>query len=93
MSDETVLEEAQRLVFGPRQKAYGHPFDDFGRTGRMWGAILGIPDVPPEKVGLCMVALKVSRECNGHARDNVVDGAGYWGTVDLIHQRRAADEA
>lgn len=46
--DESALEEAQRLVHGARGDAYGHPADDFARTGRIWGAIIGIPDVAPE---------------------------------------------
>jgi hypothetical protein len=90
LPDETVLEEAQRLVHGDRGDAYGPPTTDFARTGRMWGAILGIPDVAPEKVGLCMSALKISRECNKPSRENRVDGAGYWETVDMIEQRKEA---
>lgn len=83
---ETVLQEAQRLVHGDRGDAYGPPIDDFTRTGRMWAAILGIPDVPPEKVGLCMVALKISREVNKPKRDNRVDMAGYAETVDMVSE-------
>jgi hypothetical protein len=85
---ETVLEEADRLVMGERQSAYGHPLDDFTRTGRIWGAILGIPDVSAEKVGLCMIGVKISRETNYAKRDNRVDGPGYWQCVDLIHVER-----
>jgi hypothetical protein len=95
---ESTLEEAQRLIHGDRQGQYGHPYDDFSRTGRMWGAILGIPDVSPEKVGLMMDALKVSRAVNQLdlgdpiKRDTLVDGPGYWGTVDLVQQHRQALE-
>lgn len=91
---ETILEEAQRLVHGPRQQAYGHPADDFGRTGRLWGAILGLPDaVPPDLVALCLVAVKISREVNAPKRDNRVDGAGYFETLDLIRQRQEFAES
>jgi len=85
---ETILEEAQRLVYGDRQEAYGHPFDDFSRTGRMWGAILGIEDVSPEKVALCLAAVKISRECNAPKRDNLTDLAGYAATCELVKERR-----
>lgn len=81
---ETILQEAQRLVHGDRGNDYGHPVHDFTRTGRMWGAILGIPDVSPHLVGLCMVALKMSREVNKPKRDNRTDMAGYAETVDMI---------
>lgn len=88
---ETVLEEAQRIVYGDREESYGHPFDDFTRTGKMWAAILGV-DVTPEQVALCMVALKISRECHRPGRDNRVDGPGYFATLDRVVERRAALE-
>ena len=90
---ELVTAEAARIVTGARQSSYGHPAEDFSRTGRIWGAILDhwrrseLQDVPPELVGLCMVGVKISREVNGHKRDNLVDGAGYFETVNLIHDR------
>lgn len=40
MSDETILQEAQRLVHGDRGASYGHPADDYRCTGRVWGAVL-----------------------------------------------------
>lgn len=84
---ETILQEAQRLVHGDRGEAYGHPLDDFSRTAKIWSAILGV-EVTPEQVGLCMVGVKISRECNQPKRDNRVDGAGYFETVDMIHAER-----
>lgn len=87
---ETVLEEADRIVAGDRRDDYGHPYHDFTRTGRMWGALLDdwrssdVEGVPAQLVGLCMVALKMSREVNRPKRDNRVDGAGYLKCVDLI---------
>lgn len=87
--EETAVQEAQRLVHGDRGAAYGHPIDDFTRTGRLWGAILSLPDdVPPELVGLCMAAVKISREVNKPSRDNRVDLAGYAETVDMVMQRK-----
>lgn len=89
----TVLEEANNLIYGARNSDYGHPLDDFARTGRMWAAILGVGSVTAEQVGLCMVAVKVSRECNKHKRDNLTDIAGYAGTVDMVvseRERRAS---
>lgn len=85
---ETILEEAQRLVYGDRQQSYGAPLDDFSRAGRMIGAVLGIEDVPAEKVALIMVAIKMSRECHAPKRDNRTDGAGYFATLQLVHEER-----
>jgi 5'-nucleotidase len=85
---EPVTQEAQRLVHGPRGADYGHPIDDFGRTGKMWGAILGTEPVPPDKVALCMIAVKVSREVNAPKRDNRVDIAGYAETLQMVRERQ-----
>lgn len=89
---ETVLEEAQRLVYGSREESYGHPFDDFTRAGKIWAAVLGLPEVTPEQVALCMVGLKISRECHRPGRDNRVDGPGYFATLDRVVERRSALE-
>lgn len=86
MSEQTtqnILEEANELVNGARQAAYGHPLDDFTRTAKMWSAILG-HEVTAEQVGLCMCALKISRQVNRQKRDNLVDLAGYACTVEMV---------
>lgn len=101
MQGETILQEAQRLVHGDRGAAYGHPLDDYTRTGAMWGAILhdwaklaaisSSPRAIPAKLAaLCMVAVKISREVHLPKRDNRTDMAGYAECVDMIdaEQRR-----
>jgi len=87
----TILDEAKALVYGDRQAAYGHPFDDFTRTGRLWAAILGLPEITPEKVALMMGALKMSRLCSnpGH-HDSNVDWAGFAATYARVRERRQA---
>jgi hypothetical protein len=87
----TICDEAKGLVYGPREEAYAHPADDFGRTAAMWSAILG-HYVSPETVGLCMIAVKLSRECHKHKRDNLVDIAGYAETVQRVHEFLKAEE-
>lgn len=88
LDTKCILDEAKRLVLTDRNKDYGHPADDFARAGLIWQAILGIP-ITPEQVGLCMVGIKLSRECHTPKRDNLVDGAGYFQTVAMIHERKA----
>lgn len=88
LPNEPALSEALRIVHGNRGSDYGHPADDFARTAKMWEAILG-NSVKPEQVALCMVAVKISRECNKPKRDNRVDIAGYAETLEMLHQRRA----
>lgn len=84
----SVLMEAHGLIHGPRHEDYGHPLDDFARTGKMWAAILGLDTVTPKQVALCMAALKISRQCNKPKRDNIVDGCGYLSTIEMIQDER-----
>ena len=83
VADNTILDEAKRLVQGDRQDAYSHPAEDFARTALMWSAILG-SEVTAKQVALCMAALKLSRECHRHAVDNLVDAAGYVLTAQMV---------
>lgn len=85
----TVLRRAEDLITGPRRADYGPALDGFGQVGRVWGALLNLPGpVPPETVGLMMVGLKLCRETEKHKEDNLVDAAGYVGTVDQVHRER-----
>lgn len=90
---DSPLEKALELTNGARQGDYGHPLDDFTRTGKMWAAILGVNEVTPEQVALCMVALKISRECNKHTEDNIIDGAGYWNTLWMVITKKREKNA
>lgn len=87
---ETILEEAQRLVHGNRNRGadYGHPIDDYTRTGRLWGALLGIGDIDPRLCCLMMAAVKLSREVNKHKRDNLTDLAGYAECASMVAERQ-----
>lgn len=89
---ETILQEAQRLVHGDRQAAYGHPFDDYARTARMWEAILGLPPfrISPSTACLMMAAVKISRQVNKPKRDNMTDLAGYAACAQMCAEREEA---
>lgn len=96
---QNILQEADSLTAGDRGADYGHPEDDYAKTGMIWGALLHkwskesaasnypIP-VPPELGCLMMVGVKLSREVNKHKRDNLVDGCGYLRCVEMIHERK-----
>lgn len=85
--DETVLEEAQRLITGDRNRAYDHPLDNFRRIADIWSVIFNI-EITEEQVGLAMVGLKIARESFMPKRDNLVDGAGYFGTIQMVIEER-----
>lgn len=87
LDGENICQEADRIVQGARQKAYGHPAQDFSRTGALWATILGLAEVTPVQVALCMAALKISRLCETpDHRDSLVDLAGYARTIELIQE-------
>lgn len=83
---ENILKEADRIVGGDRNAAYGHPKTDFARTAMIWSAILGV-EVKAEQVPLCMIGVKMSRQCNAAKRDNWVDMAGYAQTGYMVDQK------
>lgn len=77
MFDESILAEAALLVNGSRQQDYGPPEKCFAEIGRVWGALLGIPDIPPRKVAHMMSGLKMVRDGYQTKRDSLVDIVGY----------------
>lgn len=97
MAEESILEEAQRLVHGPRQKDYKHPIYDYTATGRMWAAVLSkhlgvhIEDIDPRICCLMMCCVKISREAGVHKRDNNVDLAGYAECAQLVAEEQEKD--
>lgn len=93
---ESILQEAQRLIFGDRRQEYGHPLDDYTRTAGMVNAcfahVLKRP-LTAEEVMMIMVLVKMSRYQETAKRDTLVDMAGYCGTIgeaQAERKRRAA---
>lgn len=95
---ESILQEAQRLIHGPRRQAYGHPLDDYERTAGLFNAAFAHKLKEPltaEEMMLTMILVKVSRQVNRPGRDNIADIAGYAGCIDLAteeRQRRAGEQ-
>ena len=78
-----ILTEAHELINGPRQQAYDHPFNDYGKVARIFHAMTGV-NLSTKQAVLFMVAVKLARlttnidEGRWH-RDSIVDAAGYLG--------------
>jgi hypothetical protein len=104
---ETILEEAQRYVYGPRQKDYGHPIDNFNTLGYLIAPLVhrmlsrqGL-EVPvslcafaPEEVALLMCQVKIARLTHDFSkRDTVADLAGYAATLQMVVEERQRRES
>lgn len=86
-----IFDEANQLVNVERNNDYDHPLDNFRRIKQGWEVIFGFK-ISEEQVGLAMAWVKIAREAYKHKRDNLVDGAGYLGTIDMViteRERRA----
>ena len=91
MSEESILQEADRIINGERRESYGGVLESFDRIARLWEPVLGV-EVSAEQVGLCLIQLKVARYLHGQQRDSIVDIAGYAGCLEKMAQDRAVLE-
>lgn len=86
-----ILEEAQTLVYGPREADYDHPRRDFAGTAQMVGAFLRRKLAPgcvitPDDVAAILIMVKLSRLSHRYKRDSVVDIAGYAACWARLHE-------
>ena len=83
---ESILEEAQRLIHGPRNKNYGHPRENFADIAALWSGYLD-KEVSDIDVANLMILMKVARvKGTGYHRDSFTDIAGYAGCVERIYE-------
>jgi len=88
----SILDEAQGIIWGDREKTYGEPDVNLKRIAAMWQTYLeskaqdGLTTIEPEDVCWMMVLLKASRQMNTPKRDNLVDAAGYIGLIERIQK-------
>ena len=80
--EESILQEAERIVNGERQADYSDPVKNFEHIARIASAILN-KEITPEECCIVMIAVKHAREQYKHKRDNLVDLAGY---VEILHR-------
>jgi hypothetical protein len=77
MSD--VLEDAARVIHGPRRQSYGPVEESFDGIATVLNVVLRkkLAVLDGQDVALMMMSLKLCREANEHSWDNLVDLAGY----------------
>ena len=87
-NEESILEEAQRLIYGDRHEAYGPAGESFARTGRIMGILLHLDrDISASEVAMFFIVHKLNRESYKAKRDNRVDIAGYVALLDDIEEQ------
>ena len=96
-----ILEEALRATDGAegRPKAYGHPYDHFGRTVGAINATFtdivrerlarGEPMFTRDDWPVMMILDKTARYVHEHQRDSLVDIPGYARTAEMVNEERA----
>lgn len=88
----SILDEAQGIIWGDREKTYGEPDVNLKRIAGMWNAYMSAKaqsnstTIEPEDVCWMMVLLKASRQMNTPKRDNLIDAAGYIGLIERIQK-------
>jgi len=87
-SKVSVLEEAQSIIYGDREKTYGHPAKNLKTIASMWTAYMNNMDdgnfnVTAKDVAAMMMLVKVARFANDPShRDNLVDVCGYAALIE-----------
>jgi hypothetical protein len=91
-----ILLEADGLIHGDRNSAYGHPLDNHSTTAAMLTAFLrrkygGAITLDADDVCMFNILQKAARLANtpGH-RDSLVDIAGYAGNIEMVQAERKA---
>lgn len=92
METKSVLDEAKEIIYGDREKTYGHPSKNLEVIARMWSAYLKATGVTcaldPQDIAVMMVLLKAARLGNDPShRDSIVDICGYAALVERCKER------
>ena len=96
MSELTVLKEAHTIIYGDREKTYGHPSKNLKTIAKMWNAFLeartGSSELNAKDVASMMILLKTARLANNpDHRDSVVDICGYAALIERCDEEPQAE--
>lgn len=81
----SVLREAEAIIYGDREQTYGDPSKNLKRIAALWDTYLD-REITADDVANMMILLKIARLMNspGH-RDSLIDICGYTALVERIH--------
>ena len=94
----TVLKEANAIIYGDREKTYGHPSKNLKTIATMWNAYLTAKttdkgELDAKDVAALMMLVKVARFANDPThRDNLVDICGYAALVERCDETQTEEE-
>ena len=89
----SILKEANAIIYGDREKTYGHPSKNLNTIATMWKAYLGastkdLDQLDAKDVAALMMLVKVARFANDPThRDNLVDICGYAALVERCDEK------
>lgn len=69
-----------------RQLDYGDKLKMHVKIGRIWGAILDMPDIPASKVAKMMAGFKILRSMQRYKPDNYIDAYNYLEFSEEFHK-------
>lgn len=103
MDKKSVLKEAEDIIYGDREKTYGHPSKNLATIAQMWSSYINSAveplynvdgteitlEIEPKDVAILMMLVKVARFANDPThRDNLVDICGYAALVERCDEAR-----
>lgn len=92
--DKSILKEAHEIIYGDREKTYGHPSKNLETIATMWRAYLSalskdLDKLDAKDVAVMMILLKGARLANDPShRDSIVDIAGYAALIERCDENQ-----
>jgi len=87
--EDTILDEAAKLVDGERNVDYGDPIDNMTQIADLWNTYIGLAGdiaINARDVTMMMILIKVARDTTSHKRDNLIDIAGYARVAERLNE-------
>jgi hypothetical protein len=94
----SILKEANAIIYGDREKTYGHPSRNLETISKMWEAYVcarknPFDELTPKDVAAMMVLVKVARFANDPThRDNLVDMCGYAALIERCDEQQPKEK-
>jgi hypothetical protein len=93
----SILKEANTIIYGDREKTYGHPSKNLETIATMWNAYLMAKierNITAKDVAGLMMLVKVARFANDPShRDNLVDICGYAALVERCDEEQEVGDS